>query len=237
MRAAVLCSLLFLSACGPRVLAGSSCEEYGVGAEACQLTAMYLCDGKRWQKTTECHHKCVVRVPTEHDEASIAASETWTCEDGPHLVKQVTTLAPGVTLTVEAGAEVRFAPGARLDTMRESRVVAEGDAYSPILFTSDNRERGGWGSANQGGLNLFLREPGEEPSVLRYVLVERAVNGVGLLSLDDARELPVIENSQLRDNLNWGVLLKGCVGEPAVPDLEGADNLFIENGQGAISGC
>jgi hypothetical protein len=232
----LLASALF-AGCGPQVLNGSSCSEEGVGAEECELTALHVCDGRRWQKTSECHYRCVEGPPTAHTLATLVVSETWTCAAGPHLVEQVTTLAPGVTLSVEAGAEVRFRPGTRIDTTPQSRVVAEGTAYAPILFTADDRVVGGWGSANQGGLNLFLREPGAPRSVLRHALVERAVNGVGLLGVDDAKELPVLEDSHLRDNLSWGVVLRGCVGTPTPVTLEDAGNLFVGNGEGAISPC
>lgn len=226
-----------LAGCGPTVLEGSPCD--AVGDEVCETTALYVCDGNRYQKVADCHRQCVVGPPTEHTEEALAGQQTWTCADGPHLVTRVLALTDGATLTIEAGAEVRFANGARIDTSPQSRLVAEGTASAPILFTSDDETKGGWGSLNQGGLNLFVRAEGEEPSVLRHALVERAVNGVGLLSLEDGKQPPVIEDSQLRDNLTWGVIVKGCVGAPAIPDLEAEEtgNLFINNGDGAISEC
>lgn len=226
-----------LASCGPKVLDGLPCDT--VGEEACETTALYVCDGNRFQKLADCHRQCVVRLPSEHSEEALAGSQTWSCADGPHLVTRVLTLQDGAELTIEPGTEVRFAPGARIDTTPTSRLVAEGTAGAPILFTSDDETEGGWASLNQGGLNLFVRGEGDAPSVLRYALVERAVNGVGLLGLEDGKQPPVIENSQLRDNLTWGVIVKGCVGEPTVPALDGEEtgNLFINNGEGAISDC
>lgn len=223
------------SGCGPKTLEGLDCEV--IGDEACEITALYVCDGQRFQKVADCHRQCVVRPATEHPEEALAGDQTWTCAESPHLVTRVLTLAGGASLTIEPGTEVRFAPGARIDTTPESRVVAEGTQGAPILFTSDDETKGGWASLNQGGLNLFVRPEGEEPSVLRHALVERAVNGVGLLGLEDGKSIPIIEDSQLRDNLTWGVVVRGCVGDPAIPDLEGSGNLFINNGEGAISGC
>jgi hypothetical protein len=233
--AALALAFVALPACGPKALAGSDCEN--IGDTACEGLALHQCDGSEWVQVAPCHRECSVTPPVEHAEATISADTTWSCEDGPHLVTGVVTIEAGKTLTVMAGAEVRFAPGARIDTTQQSRLVAEGDQNAPILFTADDETVGGWGGGNQGGLNLFLRDDDGEPSVLKHALVERAVNGVGLLGVDDSRELPVLENNSFRDNLNWGVLLRGCVGEPATPDLAADGNRFIGNGMGDISGC
>ncbi|MFZ9887004.1 MAG: hypothetical protein ACO3JL_05820 [Myxococcota bacterium] len=226
---------LLLSSCGPRVLEGLSCDE--IGLESCEGTALYVCNGSEFQKTADCHHQCVVRPPTEHDEETLTASETWTCAEGPHLVTRVLTLGPGVELRVEPGAEVRFGPGARIDTSPNSRLWAEGTREQPLLFTSNNETVGGWGSLNQGGLNLYVRGTDEEPSVVTHTVVERAVNGIGVLSVEEGMPLPRIENTQLRDHLSFGILLRGCVGEPALPTFEDDGNTFVNNGEGAISGC
>ncbi len=224
-------------ACGPKTLQGLACDT--VGAEACEATSLYVCDGQAYQEVAACHRQCVVSLPTLHEEETLAGAQTWSCAEGPHLVTRVMSLSDGAELSIEAGAEVRFASGARIDTTASSRVVAEGTQTAPILFTSDDETKGGWGSLNQGGLNLFVRPAGEAPSTLKHVLVERAVNGVGILSLEDGQSVPVIEDSQLRDNLTWGVIVRGCVGTPTLPDLEAEEsgNLFINNGDGAISSC
>lgn len=228
-------SLLFLASCGPRVLEGLPCDD--IGLESCEGTALYVCDGSEYQKTADCHHQCVVRPPTEHDEETLGADETWTCAEGPHLVSRVLTLGTGVELRIEPGTEVRFGPGARIDTSPSSRLVAEGTREQPLLFTADDETIGGWGSLNQGGLNLYVRGIDEEPSVLVHAVVERAVNGVGVLSVEDGLPLPRIEQTQIRDHVSFGILLRGCVGEPQLPTFDDEGNSFVNNGEGPISDC
>lgn len=235
LRTCPLALLLAVASCGPGGSELLPCDT--VGEQQCEGLSLLTCDGTEWVETTACHHQCVPNAPRAVSATSLDADESWACEDGPHLVENALTVADGVTLTIAPGAEVRFAPGARIDTTQTSRLVADGTAEAPILFTSDDETIGSYGSANLGGVNLFVRSDDGEPSSLKHALVERAVNGVGLLGLEDGRTPPVVEDTSLRDNQNWGVILRGCVGEPAVLDLEGAGNLFFNNGQGAISAC
>jgi hypothetical protein len=224
-----------LCACGPKVLEGSPCET--IGEQTCEALALHQCDGSQWVRINECHHDCYIATPRAHDETSLSGDNTWTCAEGPHLVTQAMTIADGASLTIEPGTAVRFAQGARIDTTPASRLTADGTQSAPILFTSDDETIGGYGSANLGGVNLYVRNDGGEASSLKWALVERAVNGVGLLGLEDGATLPAIEDNAFRDNQSWGVILRGCVGEPTPPDLEAAGNLFLNNPEGAISAC
>jgi hypothetical protein len=233
--ALALGALTLVGACGPTVLEGSPCET--IGDQTCAALALHQCDGSQWVRVTDCHHECYIAAPTAHDDTQLAGDVTWACEDGPHLVTQAMTISDGASLTIAPGTEVRFAPGARLDTTPSSQLVIDGLLAAPILLTSDDETVGGYGGGNLGGVNLYVRADDGDASSLTWALVERSINGVGLLGLEDGKELPTIENNTMRDNQNWGVLLRGCVGEPTPPDLEGAGNLFFNNGQGAISPC
>ena len=63
----------------------------------------------------------------------ISNSTTWTFPDAPYIVTNDVTVAPGVTLTIEPGVEVRFNQNTRL-TVR-GRLLAEGTPERRIRFT------------------------------------------------------------------------------------------------------
>ncbi|MCL4807395.1 MAG: hypothetical protein KJ062_06300 [Thermoanaerobaculia bacterium] len=87
---------------------------------------------------------------------TITADQTWCAADSPHVLTGVVTVAPGVTLTIEAGSTVK--PAA---ITVQGHLAAAGTAASPITFTSDGP---GWESLTfSGGTGL-----------LRYVDVLRA---------------------------------------------------------------
>ncbi|MGA4645588.1 right-handed parallel beta-helix repeat-containing protein [Limisphaera sp. 4302-co] len=63
----------------------------------------------------------------------ITNSTTWTFPDAPYIVTNDVTVAPGVTLTIEPGVEVRFNQGTRLTI--QGRLWAEGTPDRRIRFT------------------------------------------------------------------------------------------------------
>lgn len=223
-----------LSACGGG-LEGTPCED--IGAEACEETALFRCNGEEWLKQGDCSWQCLEgAAPNVHTE--VGAGEVWSCEDGPHVVSGVLTVPDGQTLTVAAGAEIRIERGGRIDTTASSAVVAEGTEGTPILVTSDDGTGGGFGAMNQGGLNLFARASAADASHLAHVIVERGLHGISVLGLSAENVAPVLEGCTFRDNEGWGVLVRGCQGEVSIPDYEGSfDNRFFENGEGAVSSC
>lgn len=210
---------------------GLPCET--IGEEVCEDTFLLRCNGTEWLKLADCDHTCVEGTGTLHTE--LAGDETWACEDSPHVVDRVLTIPDGATLTVTAGTEVRVVRGARIDTTPSSQLVATGVEGAEVLFTSDDNTQGGFGGLNQGGLNLFGGP--DAASVLDFVIVERATNGIGVLGLSADNDAPDIQNSTFRDNEGWGILVRGCVGTVDIPDFEQANNRFYENGEGAVSTC
>jgi parallel beta-helix repeat protein len=79
---------------------------------------------------------------------ALAASATWS---GTVRVEGPVDVPDGVTLTLQPGTDVRFAPGAALNVA--GRLVAEGTAERPISFgPADPALPGEWGRLNFGGL-------------------------------------------------------------------------------------
>jgi hypothetical protein len=105
----------------------------------------------------------------------ISADQTWCAADNPHLVNDEVTVAPGVTLTIEAGATIRAADAAGITVLGD--LEAPGTQDQPILFTSQTDT--GWeqwrglafsGSAAKGTLRY---------STVRYGGVYHSLSGSG----------------------------------------------------------
>lgn len=155
-------------------------------------------------------------------------------------------------LTLPAGCQLRFAPGARLAigldagnwTGYRGQLTAVGTAAQPILFTADNGQNGGWAglfftnNADYGGAtsqlehaivekattNLSLSST-TQPDTLRHLVLQGAsVNGL-LLSASPVR----VANCQMLDNA-IGVRVAN-VDSTWIGDDPALSNTFIGNGQ------
>jgi hypothetical protein len=231
--------VVLAAACGRSSLVGTPCTE--AGEELCEDVAKLRCDGTVYALLAPCHHECVEGAGIEHT-VDVAADETWTCADGPHVLTNRVTVAPGATLTIEAGAQLRIDPSFTLDVDEEGRLVADATAGAPILVTANNGQQAGFGTSSQGGVNVFAVPAGREPSVLRHVIIERAFNGLGVSGLSDVATPPVVENCTFRDNDRLGIKVRCDAADAAdpdivVPDFAAAGNQFFENGEGDVGQC
>lgn len=77
---------------------------------------------------------------------TIETDTRWTCD---HTLSGIVTFKGGVTLTIDPGVTIKGDSGSALVIGRGSKLVAEGTADAPIVFTSSNpegsRARGDWG--------------------------------------------------------------------------------------------
>ncbi|MFZ4467149.1 MAG: hypothetical protein ACOYO7_08850, partial [Phycisphaerales bacterium] len=79
----------------------------------------------------------------------ITTSQTWTKNNVYKLSGQVFVM-PGATLTIEAGTVIASEAGGSLAVGRDGRIVADGSASEPIIFTS-TADRATWTVANPQG--------------------------------------------------------------------------------------
>ncbi len=93
----------------------------------------------------------------------IVANTTWT-NDKTYRIKGFRKVAQGATLTIQAGTRIEgdFATvGSSLFVLRGARIVAEGTAAAPIVFTSSQpagqRQAGDWGGLIIVGNGLINR--------------------------------------------------------------------------------
>lgn len=228
------CAVSIFGACAPGSLVGKNCEE--LGEELCEGNAPLQCDGRRWVQLGECAGRCVVGPGTTHDATEITSDETWACTGSSHTVTGSLSIAAGAVLTIEPGTLIRVASGGRIVADREARIDAQGTNLLPILITADSETAGGFGGLAEGGLNVYVNKTAE-PTVLKNVIIERAIHGLGLFGLEDGEEPPVLEDCTFRDNVNFGIILRACVGDPPIPDFAAAGNQFFTNDQGDVSEC
>jgi hypothetical protein len=231
---AAIVPLVLVSGCPTGSLIGQPCEE--AGEEQCEGDQNLRCDGTVWTLLAECSYKCIDEKAVIEHSGPIQDDETWTCAEGPHLVKETMTVGAGHTLTIEKGALVRMVASARINTDVAGRIEANGDENAPILVTSDSGDAPGFGGATEGGLNVFAVTTGE-PSVIVNTIIERGTHGLGVFNIADGALLPVVENNTLRDNAGYGIIIS-CSGDaPAVPDFRAAGNQFFKNETGEVSPC
>lgn len=227
-------SVCALSACPSGSLIGEPCDNGG--DTQCEGDVLIRCDGQVWIELAPCAYECIKdKEPVEH-QGNIDADETWTCAEGPHLVKETMTVNNTATLTIEAGAMVRIVPAARINTQVAGRIESRGTSAARVLVTSDNGEASGFGGLAEGGLNVFAVESGE-PSVIEFTNIERGTHGLGVFGLSSQATPPVIENNAFSDNTNYGILISCAEENPPIPDFEAAGNQFFENGAGDVSTC
>ena len=126
----------------------------------------------------------------------ITSDTTWT-SNNQYLIQGALFVRSGATLTIQAGTTI-FGDQATTGTLvvdRGGQLVAQGDANSPIVFTSSaavgSRARGQWGGiilngyaplnipggekVGEGGTGNFGgNDPNDSSGILRYVRVEFA---------------------------------------------------------------
>ena len=84
-----------------------------------------------------------------HADSNDTSVVVWAAADSPHLVSSSVTVPDGVTLIIEPGSTVRFAPGTQLTV--NGRLLAEGTPEHRILMTRDPVGGGRWGGIELSG--------------------------------------------------------------------------------------
>jgi hypothetical protein len=85
---------------------------------------------------------------------------TWTPAGSPYILNGSLSVAAGATLTIQPGVVVKLNGAYRMLTVN-GRLVAEGTAESPILFTSAQDDAPEAGGDTNGDGNATLPGPGQ----------------------------------------------------------------------------
>ncbi len=129
--------------------------------------------------TTTIPFTVTTRSGDEHFCGTVAADQTWT-SDKTYILDCNVGIAPGYTLTIEAGTEIHFSGNYTLSV--GGTLIADGTAAEPIRFMP-HTEGGNWG-------RIFFDDPGVDArttvsgtylsgNLLRYVRIEGATGGIG----------------------------------------------------------
>ena len=163
-----------------------------------------------------------IREPGEIS-GDITADETWS-KGNDYILAGRVTVKDGVTLTIEPGTIIKAKkePLGWLQIERGAKIMAEGTAIEPIVFTSNqpvgSRQRGDWGGVvllgkapNNIGSDVELEgdggthggsETSDNSGVLKYVRIEYAgwepspdneLNGLTLGSVGNGTTLDYIQ--------------------------------------------
>jgi len=108
---------------------------------------------------------------------AISTSTSWS-KDRIYLITNDLTVNPGITLTIEAGTEVRFGGNYSLDVY--GSLIADGRADQPIVFTTGSDSR--WDSIIFQNSSPDARSDVNgnyiSGSILRHVIIEASTGGV-----------------------------------------------------------
>jgi hypothetical protein len=113
----------------------------------------------------------------------ISSNTTWTLANGPYIVTGSVAVPSGVTLTIEAGVQVKFTRETYLKV--EGSLIAQGTQNNPIVFTSNqtNPASGDWAGIRirETGGTTFISLDSDtysSGSILNHVKVEYATTGI-----------------------------------------------------------
>ena len=248
MRVAVVVvavSLVAVSGCGPQSLEGQPCTGADDPDVVCEERLQLRCNSQIYVRQSDCSSECTEGAPEVPHQGDISASQTWACETGVHIVTGLINVAAGATLTVAPGAAIRVDPSSRIDVDPAGRFVVDAPDLQKVLVTSNNGEGGGFGASSSGGINVFASEG--EPSIVRGLIIERGIHGLGVFGLSTTTATPVIQNSTFRDNQNFGIKVTCDELDFVVPDFTAAcadvadgapcGNAFFGNGLAEVSTC
>ncbi len=121
----------------------------------------------------------------------------------PHVFLDTAAIDSTFTLTLNAGEELYFANNAMLLVWRDGRLVVNGTADNPVLFTSLRHD--GWYSFLPGQWSCILFYDGSTGNVIDHAVVE---NGTGGLRAMYGAEVTV-SNTVVRNMSDCGLIGQG----------------------------
>ena len=122
----------------------------------------------------------------------------------PHILMGNAVVLDGSTLILQAGEELYFANEAILMFDTNARLVANGSATQPVLFTSLRHD--GWYSFLPGQWQCILFTGGSTGNIINHAIVE---NGTGGLRSYPRSQLTVT-NSIIRNMSDCGIIGQGA---------------------------
>ena len=146
----------------------------------------------------------------------INSNTTWDLAGSPYIVNGNLAVNAGVTLTIEAGVQVKLDSGKSI--LMNGELIAIGSAGNEILFTSNaaNPEKGDWGTliCSINATPAVYDADGNylDGSILQHVILEYGGgnNTDGQLVVDGA---PFMDHIVSRYSATRGVYAENLVGD------------------------
>ena len=151
----------------------------------------------------------------------------------PHVFLDTAAIDSTFTLTLNAGEELYFANNAMLLVWRDGRLVVNGTADNPVVFTSLRHD--GWYSFLPGQWSCVLFYNGSTGNVIDHAVVE---NGTGGLRAMYGAEVTV-SNTVVRNMSDCGLIGQGAtltVSNLLVYDCM-TSFLVMDGGNYSFTGC
>ena len=151
----------------------------------------------------------------------------------PHVFLDTAAIDSTFTLTLNAGEELYFANNAMLLVWRDGRLVVNGTADNPVVFTSLRHD--GWYSFLPGQWSCILFYDGSTGNVIDHAVVE---NGTGGLRAMYGAEVTV-SNTVVRNMSDCGLIGQGAtltVSNLLVYDCM-TSFLVMDGGNYSFTGC
>lgn len=151
----------------------------------------------------------------------------------PHVFLDTAAIDSTFTLTLNAGEELYFANDAMLLVWRDGRLVVNGTADNPVVFTSLRHD--GWYSFLPGQWSCILFYDGSTGNVIDHAVVE---NGTGGLRAMYGAEVTV-SNTVVRNMSDCGLIGQGAtltVSNLLVYDCM-TSFLVMDGGNYSFTGC
>lgn len=166
----------------------------------------------------------------------IISDTTWTLANSPYIVIENIEVWEAVTLTIEAGVEVRFYPQKQLKV--DGQLIAQGTSGAPITFTSNQPEPrpADWTGIlfSNTSVDAELDENGDylQGSVLQTCIVNYGGGeddtSAAVVTRDAA---PLIEGCNFQGNAPAAMNIVGTDANPVIV----RDNLVMYNGRELMS--
>ena len=175
---------------------------------------------------------------------TISSAETWYAGDNPHILTGDVTISDGVTLTIEAGCNVKF--NGPYTLMVYGVLDADGTSGNHITFTSNagTPAAGDWdyiyyssadagcvldycdisyGGSNYG--NIFIYNTGSNLTITNSTFQQSGTSGIWIHDSSS----PTISDCTIQNNATYGIYCNSTSSYPYISDCS-----ILNNGSYAI---
>lgn len=173
------------------------------------------------------------------DSLYIFGCNTYLANDKPHIIDGLAYVPENCTLTIQAGAEIRFSsikneyaiPISQI--LIDGTLIVEGNPNNPVLFDTwrldDNYKEG---SGQWFGLH-FLKN--SKNSKIQYALIKNGHIGIRVdsMALNNNPKV-LIEQTEIRNFSNFGILGLGAHNQSNVPSIKAVNTLIYNCGQSNV---